>query len=608
MSDQPRRGMAPRPEDEGTSPGSFAGRTPDYPSAPTRAYREPSRSYEPEPVPEAAPATPAYRAFIPEPAAPPTPAPTPAPTVEPIWYPPLPELNAPTTYPPLPPATPAYPLTAPVQPQTFPEPVPYTPEQLQIFAAPAPAPEPTPEPGRSPSPSAGPELDVPADKGGTFGQALGWTIAGTVLPGIGLIRGRRRAVGILTLLVFLALVGGLGYLVYESHLAVRVAMNPGAAIIIATACGMLAILASGMVLATYIANRPTRVTGGQRLLGSLVVGFLCLAVSAPLAVVAAVSYSQARLVSTLFATTSSATRPTIAIGPAGDLWAKTPRINVLLVSGNGATTDSMIVASTDTATGNTVLISVPRTTARLPFPESSPLRAIYPNGYWDGVSAQNPGSWASSIWANVPQKVPAQALGSTSNLGADALKLAIGEALGLRIDYYVYADVADLYTLIDAVGGVTLNVTSPIPAGASGAVERGAGRHLDANQTLAYAWTGSASDADLMLRQRCVVDAVIAQSGPMTVLRYAGVAQAGSKARTDVPQSMLAMLTELGARVWRGQVTSLQFSNGANGFDAANPDIGLMRQQVSAAVAGSVDATSAKNSPAVPIAEACAYT
>lgn len=587
MSDQPRRGIDPRDQDEAGP--EIPSPPPGRPVPPTRAWSEPTL-YEREPGPAVTPATPAYRPATPQPAAP----------VTPVWYPPLPERDAP--YPVFPEELPSQPADAPLT---------YSPAQMAIFAEPTPsAPVAPPETRAERLPQA--PVDRPRhstqtspDKGGSFGGAVGWTIAGTLVPGIGLIRGRRPVVGILTLLAFLALAGGVGYLLYERHLAIRVAMNPGAAIIIAAACAMLAVLVAGMVLATYIANRPTRVRGGQRVVGGLVVALLCFAVTAPLAVVSAVSYSQARLVSTLFASSASATRPDIAVGPTSNLWANTPRVNVLLLSGAGGTTDSMIVASTDTATGNTVLISVPRTIAKLPFPESSPLHTYYPDGYWDGVSAQNPASYASSIWTTLPSKVPANVLGTTSNLGADALKLAIGEALGLRIDYYVYADVAGLYTLLDALGGVTLNVTSPVAAGASPAVNAGAGRHLDANQALAYAWSGS-SDADLMLRQRCVVDAVIAQAGPLTVLRYAGIAKAAATARTDVPQSMLAMLTELAVRVRRGHITSLQFTPGANGFDAANPSFATMRQQVSAAVAGSVDATSAKTSPAVPIEQACA--
>ncbi len=581
MSDEPRRGIAPHAEPE--RPSEVAS-VPDHPSGPSRAWTEATRPYETRPDTEPTSATPAYR-----------------PAATPAWYPPLPDSEP----------RPALADFPPAQPVDDAQPAPYSPAQLSIFASPPPhlppAPAATPADPALSGELARHSTEPRASTGGSFGGALGWTIAGTLVPGIGLIRGRRPVVGILTLLAFLALAGGVGYLLYERHLAVRVAMNPGAAIIIAAACAMLAVLVAGMVLATYIANRPTRVRGGQRVLGGLVVALLCFAVSAPLAVGSAVSYSQARLVSTLFASSASATRPTIVVGPTNDLWSQTPRINVLLLSGTGGTTDSMIVASIDTATGNTVLISVPRTIAKLPFPESSPLRTYFPDGYWDGVSAQNPASYASSMWSTLPSKVPANALGTTSNLGADALKLAIGEALGLRIDYYVYADLATLYTLLDALGGVTLNVTSPIPAGASAAVNAGAGRQLDANQTLAYAWSGS-SDAELMLRQRCVIDAVMTQIGPLTVLRYAGIAKAGATARTDVPQSMLAMLTELAVRVRRGQVTSLQFTPGANGFDAANPSFATMRQQVSAAVAGSVDATSAKSSPAIPIRQACAYS
>ena len=135
----------------------------------------------------------------------------------------------------------------------------------------------------------------------------------------------------------------------------------------------------------------------QRLVGGVLVGVLAFAVAAPMAVAARYSYDQASLVSSVFKSekdTKSATRPsgwdadaTEAPGepqPSVDPWAKKPRLNLLLLGGDagkgrtGTRTDTVIVASIDTKTGDTTLISLPRNTGRMPFPADSPAAQVLP--------------------------------------------------------------------------------------------------------------------------------------------------------------------------------------------------------------------------------------
>ena len=70
--------------------------------------------------------------------------------------------------------------------------------------------------------------------------------------------------------------------------------------------------------------------------------------------------------------------------PSVDPWAKKPRLNLLLLGGDagkgrtGTRTDTVIVASIDTKTGDTTLVSLPRNTGRMPFPADSPLQRLLP--------------------------------------------------------------------------------------------------------------------------------------------------------------------------------------------------------------------------------------
>ena len=71
----------------------------------------------------------------------------------------------------------------------------------------------------------------------------------------------------------------------------------------------------------------------------------------------------------------------------GDQVAQHGRINILLMGGDagpdrsGLRPDSMTVASVDTETGRTVLISLPRNLQAAAFPDSSPLHARFPTAF-----------------------------------------------------------------------------------------------------------------------------------------------------------------------------------------------------------------------------------
>ena len=130
----------------------------------------------------------------------------------------------------------------------------------------------------------------------SFPGAIGWTIAGTILPGLGFLKARRWFAGIFTLICFVALVGGVGYLAYERTFVVRLTTSPITLLGIAVLCGMLGVLITGIVLATYLALRPQILSAGQRIVGAVVVLVLCFVVCLPLAVGAGYSLSQAGLV------------------------------------------------------------------------------------------------------------------------------------------------------------------------------------------------------------------------------------------------------------------------------------------------------------------------
>src|SRR5699024_1045986 len=129
-------------------------------------------------------------------------------------------------------------------------------------------------------------------------------------------------------------------------------------------------------------------------------------------------------------------------------------------------TDTIIVASIDTHTGDTTLISLPRNTARMPFPEDTPLYQHYPYGFTNG-NGSDPEFMLNAMYRNIPAVLGPDILGPTDNVGADILKLSVGEAIGLHIDYYVLLDIQGFSKLINALGGITVNINERVAVGGS---------------------------------------------------------------------------------------------------------------------------------------------
>jgi LCP family protein required for cell wall assembly len=283
------------------------------------------------------------------------------------------------------------------------------------------------------------------------------------------------------------------------------------------------------------------------------------------------------------------------------------------VNRQGVRTDSMIVASIDTQTGNTVLFSLPRNLEDAPFPPGSALAKLYPDGF-QGTGDE--GNWLlNAVYRMVPLLHPG-VLGRTDNEGADALKMSISQILGIPVDYYVLINIQGFVQLVNALGGITVNIDQPAPIGGNhdlgipptGYIQPGPDRHLDGFHAMWYArgrWT--TDDYDRMQRQRCVIDAVIKQANPENVLlRYQQIASAGKKvARTDIPQALLPALVDLALKVKDAKIRSVVFQPNDH-FNPAAPDFAYTRSIVQKALSPS---TPAQHRPKIIQSpkNACAY-
>ena len=493
-------------------------------------------------------------------------------------------------------------------------------------------------PDQPPAPAHGQHDDDDDRTEPSFRRAVVYTILGTAIPGLGLIAGRRRLIGSVILGLFAAGVLALGiYATVDRQDLLGYALDPKTLRRAALALVIIALVWVAIIIASHLSLRG-RPTTSQRVVGGVLVGVLSFAVAAPMAVAARYSYVTASSVGAVFKSedeTKSATRPNLEATQTTpgkpkpqDPWAGKPRLNILLLGGDagpgraGTRTDTVILASINTKTGDTALISLPRNAARMPFPSSSPLHKRYPYGFTNG-DGQNAEYFLNAMYRNVPRAVPKDILGPTDNLGADVLKLSVGEATGLQVDYYVLINLDGFSKMINALGGIRLNINTYIPIG--GDTDRhippkeylkpGPNQKLNGRSALWYARGRYGSDDFARMdRQRCVINAIIKQANPTNMLaRYEDVVKAGKQlVYTDMPREVLPLMVDLSLRVKDGNVRSVVFKSGVAGFSSSNPDFTLMRKRVKAAIGESKHPKEAKKAgggttQSESVNDACAY-
>jgi polyisoprenyl-teichoic acid--peptidoglycan teichoic acid transferase len=139
------------------------------------------------------------------------------------------------------------------------------------------------------------------------------------------------------------------------------------------------------------------------------------------------------------------------------------RYNVLLVGADsgadrwGMRPDSLTVASIDANTGKTVLIGLPRNMSNFPFPQDSVLGEQFPDGWNCDDCMLN----SVSTWAYDHEDL----FKDTEHVGMEATVQAVEGITDLDISYWAMVNLKGFSKLVDAFGGVELNVRDRIPVG-----------------------------------------------------------------------------------------------------------------------------------------------
>lgn len=242
------------------------------------------------------------------------------------------------------------------------------------------------------------------------------------------------------------------------------------------------------------------------------------------------------------------------------------RYNILLLGADagdgrdGLRPDSISLVSVDAESGQSLIVGLPRELELMPFPETSPMHDLHPNGFGYDWGCDSGVCYLNSLYTEVNIFNPDIYDGyvrDDEDPGIRAIKEAVTGATGLEVQFFVLIDMDGFSNLIDALGGVRINVLERLPIGGDaegnnidGWIEVG-DQQMSGYTAQWYARSRySTDDYDRMLRQRELQRAILAQMTPLNVLqRFNEIAGASSYlVWTDIPESMLGRFVDLAAK------------------------------------------------------------
>jgi LCP family protein required for cell wall assembly len=280
--------------------------------------------------------------------------------------------------------------------------------------------------------------------------------------------------------------------------------------------------------------------------------------------------------------------------PGGLLSDTQQRVTILLLGGDaganrvGLRTDTMIIASVEPETRQVTLIGLPRNLAKVPLPHD--VAGNFPGGRFPDLlnalyrfATEHP-----RIFHEGPDR------------GAVAVTEAIEKLTALKIDYYALVEMQGFVDVVNALGGVNVQVTehvsgplkNPSTAKATSQLNVGPGRyHFNGTQALAYVRSRHADDDyNRMRRQRCLLAGLASQTNAHTLIKaLPRLLQVARKSiSTNIPASALPGLATMAIKLRGATVTTLGLGPPRySGHDASGnpvPRIAAIRDGVQAAL------------------------
>jgi len=435
------------------------------------------------------------------------------------------------------------------------------------------------------------------DESSGLPRSLGLAILTMFVPGIGHAAAGHKRTGRVLLTAYLLLIatGGIAFVFLGMDEIKALALDTRVLQFVAYGCVVLAIAWSLAVVSTYVVNRPRHLTAIQSVGAGLVVFLLGALVAAPLGVAAVYSYTARDLI----ISQGGETTGKISGAEKLDYFKDRPRINMLLIGGDwtdkrgavGIRTDSMMVASLDTRTGQTLLISLPRNLYKAPFPDGTPAAAQFPDGFQCPPEDVEINCYLNAVY-KYGEEHPTLAP-DAKHPGAELLSQAVSAVLDQPVDYFVMVNLSGFQDIVNAFGGIQLRVTDEIPIGGE-VLENGTVipphdylepklyKHMTGRQAMWYARSRfGATDYARMDRQRCVMGAIARQADPQTVLtKFTSLARATKKVvMMDIPSDAFPALLELAGKGKSAKITGVSVDKSIFGFNS-DPDYLAIRLKV----------------------------
>jgi LCP family protein required for cell wall assembly len=280
--------------------------------------------------------------------------------------------------------------------------------------------------------------------------------------------------------------------------------------------------------------------------------------------------------------------PTVSLPPEGSAvpnvtippWNGTERLNILLIGadeqGGGHNTDTLIVLSVDPVSRQVAMFSLPRDTVDVPIP-AGPARRVFGSLYRGKIN-----SW----FVNIRHRADFYP-GTDRTRGYNGLKAILGELYGLDIKYFVEVNFDGFTKVVDALGGVTVNVQVPVAdnryPGERGTLRRiyipvGVQR-MSGAEALVYARSRySSNDYERGQRQQRVLLSLRQSVDIGTILpRVNTLAAALSQAvRTDIPRELVPQLLSLAQSVDTKSLRSYVFAPPRYGRETSRAGLGFI--------------------------------
>ncbi len=444
-----------------------------------------------------------------------------------------------------------------------------------------PPPPPNPVPPPPPNPVPPPPSERFGDRAASrvrFRRALALLTMTLLLPGSAQLVAGNRRVGRIALRVVLGLLVGTVFLVLLGSvwhgLIYFLASNTFALGVLRLGLCALAVGWALLFLDAWRLGQPLELRQKQRLAIVGLNGVLCFSVAGGLLFASHVVAVQRGFIAAMFGdgVASAATHG---------------RYNVLLLGGDsgadrwGLRPDSISVASIDQETGQAILFGLPRNMTNFPFPEGSVMAEQFPDGYdCEGCELNSLSTFAQDN---------KELFKGEDNPGVAATIEGVEGITGLTINYYAMVNLQGFRSLVQAVGGLELNVRDRIPIGGvggpvTGYIEPGVQR-LNGFETLWFARSREgADDYSRMARQKCVMNAMLQQLSPRTVVtKFEAIASASEELiTTNLPASELGTFAELAMKARSLPVRSVSFVPPA--INTSAPDIDKVHAMVQKAI------------------------